>query len=337
MGRSLVLELPINVPNNMPHIGTVKTCLHVLQAVCTILSVAVIAPIIAIEKKYYGSSQTGPNYTLFAIIISTVTPIFLIYFPWMYDRKAKFKKLGKFCLKPRTTIVFSTFYSAIWMFAGIGMSVHATNATNCDIDTDLQETYGDTYNRDWTSQCNCAKAGVAFAWTICLLWLSTLICSGIILWNEKQWMRKNFQEHRMNKQNALQTHESKHEEGVIVDYGSKLESGSPPFQPAQLTGNNQVSPYATPINQTPNIHQYHPQQDPVITPYTSPVHQPPYHNHHHQEQEQHQSVRFNSPVQLMANTGEAAMPSAYYQSPHNPNSSTPMAMPQPMQYNQQPF
>ncbi|KAL0075040.1 hypothetical protein J3Q64DRAFT_1385228 [Phycomyces blakesleeanus] len=337
MGRSLVLELPINVPNNMPHIGTVKTWLHILQAICTILSVSVVAPIIAIEKKYYGSSQTGPNYTLFAIIISTVTPIFLIYFPWMYDRKAKFKKLGKFCLKPRTSIVFSSFYSTIWMFAGIGMSVHATNANNCSIDTDLEETYGDTYNRDWTSQCNCAKAAAAFAWTICLLWFSSLICSGIILWNEKQWVRKNFQEHKSNKQNALQTHESKHEETLSVDdYGSKLENGSPPFQHAQLTGSNQVSPYATPVNQTPNTYQnYHHQQvDPAITPYTSPVYQ-------QQQQQQQQSVRFNSPMPLLGNSAEAPMTHAYYQSPEyvnpQPHSSTPMTMPQPTQYNQQSF
>lgn len=56
MGReNLSLELPVTVPDNMPHLATVKAWIHVVQAVLTVLTVCVVAPVIAIEIKYYVS------------------------------------------------------------------------------------------------------------------------------------------------------------------------------------------------------------------------------------------------------------------------------------------
>ncbi|KAI8367550.1 uncharacterized protein BYT42DRAFT_477020, partial [Radiomyces spectabilis] len=196
-------ELPISVPENMPHLGTAKVWLHISQVITTFMTICMVAPIISTESRFYGGSQPGPNYTLFVAIISIAIPIILIYFPWMYDRKNKFKKLGKFCLKPRTNMIFTSFYSVLWGTAGIAITVHANNPDHCNFDGEMQENYGNDYTSAWTTQCNLAKAAAGFTWITCLLWVATLICTLIIFWNEKQLIQKNLRTHEMNKQAAL--------------------------------------------------------------------------------------------------------------------------------------
>ncbi|KAI8143022.1 hypothetical protein BJV82DRAFT_669149 [Fennellomyces sp. T-0311] len=196
------LELPITVPDNMPHLGTVKVWAHLSQVVLTLLTICTVAPVIATEIRFYSGSQAGPNWTLFVAIFTSWIPVLLVYFPWAYDRKNKFKRIGKFCLKPRTNLIFTGFGSLMWAAAGIAMAVHANNPDHCNIDSERAADDGD-YASAWSAQCNCAKAAAGFAWITCLMWIATLICSVIIFWNEKQLIQKNLREHQQNKQEAL--------------------------------------------------------------------------------------------------------------------------------------
>lgn len=50
---SMKLDMPVNVPDNMPHLSSVKAWFHIGQAVLTILVICVIAPVIATEIKFY--------------------------------------------------------------------------------------------------------------------------------------------------------------------------------------------------------------------------------------------------------------------------------------------
>lgn len=77
----------------------------------------------------------------------------------MYEKHNKFKRLGKFCIKNRTNIIFCTFYTFLWATAGIAITVHSNDASNCAFDPELIEAYGDAYNGAWGTQVNrsCVK------------------------------------------------------------------------------------------------------------------------------------------------------------------------------------
>lgn len=132
-------------------------------------------------------------------------------------------------MKPRTNLIFTAFNSVIWATAAIAMTVHANDASNCNLDSGLEES-DDSYASAWTQQvyylwhigvffiisldfliindnnqkCNCAKAAAAFTWITCFSWLVTLVCSVIFFWHEKQLVQKNLKEHEMNKQATAQ-------------------------------------------------------------------------------------------------------------------------------------
>lgn len=70
----------------------------------------------------------------------------------MYEKHNKFKRFGKFCLKNRTNIIFCSFHSFLWATAGIAITVHSNDASNCAFNPDFIETYGDDYNSSWGTQ-----------------------------------------------------------------------------------------------------------------------------------------------------------------------------------------
>lgn len=108
-----------------------------------------------VNITYYclqGASQPGPNYTLFVGLASIVIPVCMVLFPWLYESKGKFRHFGKFFLKPRTSLIFTGFYTGFWCTAGIAMTVHANNPDHCNLDSDLQKSYGDDYTSSWSSQ-----------------------------------------------------------------------------------------------------------------------------------------------------------------------------------------
>ncbi|KAG0179948.1 hypothetical protein DFQ29_001456 [Apophysomyces sp. BC1021] len=311
MGRSLNLELPVSVPDNMPHVGTAKAWIHVVQV---------------------HGSQPGPNWTLLVAITSIVIPICLVYFPWAYDRQSKFKKLGKFFLKPRTNVIFTSFYSVLWASAGISITVHANNPAHCNFDSALQKDYGDEYMSAWTTQCNLAKATAGFAWITCLMWVATLLCTLIIFWSEKQSVRNNMKEHEMNKQLALnmqQEEDARQYQSAHKSYYNEEESDLGGGRPQSF---EQARPLHAPV---PPVHHASPFESPYDPPvgaeqphnsyyHTSPT---PIHPMPEQTDYAYQEYRQHTPEQ-------AHIVQQPYQSPP-PVSYTPMPMPEPSVYAQQ--
>lgn len=84
--------------------------------------------------------------------MSLAVPIALIVFPTIYDRQGKFRRLGKFCLKPRTNLIFCGFYTVLWITCGIAITVHANNPDNCNLFDDKQDDFGDDYRNAWPTQ-----------------------------------------------------------------------------------------------------------------------------------------------------------------------------------------
>ncbi|KAI9491922.1 hypothetical protein BDB00DRAFT_766313 [Zychaea mexicana] len=244
----------------MPHLSTVKVWLHLSQIVLTLLTICTVAPVIATEIRFYGGSQAGPNWTLVVAVFTIWIPLLLVYFPWAYDRKNKFKRIGKFCLKPRTNLIFTGFCSLMWAAAGIAMAVHANNPEHCNVDSELADSDGD-YASAWSAQCNCAKAAAGFSWITCFIWIATLICSVIIFWNEKQLIQKNLRDHERNKQEAAsaQQDEEMAESDVMMDHGVEHEEEHAKYQVAtavttdvpQQPQQQQQFPYNTYYHQSP--------------------------------------------------------------------------------------
>lgn len=53
MGQSFNVELPVSVPAGLPQSNTIKSILHILQVLCTFITVCVIASVISTEMKFY--------------------------------------------------------------------------------------------------------------------------------------------------------------------------------------------------------------------------------------------------------------------------------------------
>ncbi|KAI7849408.1 hypothetical protein BDC45DRAFT_520699 [Circinella umbellata] len=283
------IDLPVTVPDNMPHLSTIKVWLHFFQFLCGFIALWTVVPVISAENKFYGGSQAGPNWTLFVAIFTIWIPPLLIYFPWTYHRKNKFKRIGKFALKPRTNLIFTAFCSLTWASAGIAMAVHANNPDNCNIDSERAKSDSD-YESAWPAQCNSAKAAAGFSWITCFLCLGTLICSVIIFWNEKQLIHKNLREHEQNKQETLAEQEEGHAT-LMVEHDQEEEEHAK-YQVA-TAGATDVAP-----TQHTDYYQHHPQQTPTLPshyPPMGPTPTPPI----HQQQQQYPSYPIEATTSTM--------------------------------------
>ncbi|KAI9254471.1 hypothetical protein BDA99DRAFT_518497 [Phascolomyces articulosus] len=254
------IDLPVTVPDNMPNLNSIKVWLHIFQFFCGFIALWTVVPVISAENRFYGGSQAGPNWTLVVSLLTIWIPPLLIYFPWMYHRKNKFRRVGKFALKPRTNMIFTAFCSMMWGSAAIAMTVHANNPDNCNIDTERAADDGE-YESAWSIQCNAAKAAAGFSWITCILCLGTLFCSGIILWNEKQLIQRNLREHERSKQEASSL--AQQEEGVMdPEEHEQHEEEHAKYQVATAV--------TTDVPQHTNYYHHH--QTPTPTP---PPHYPP--------------------------------------------------------------
>ncbi|KAI8341287.1 hypothetical protein BC941DRAFT_416420 [Chlamydoabsidia padenii] len=274
MGKGFTLEVPVNVPANMPWLSRVKMGFHFAQFFMTFLTLCVVGPLISTESKYYGGSQPGPNYTLAMGILSIGIPVILIYFPWAYEHQNKFKKIGKFALKPRTNMIFTSFYSVIWATCGIAMSVHSNNPSNCALDGNLQKSYGDDYVNAWATQCNLGKAGAAFAWITCIMWIGAWICTMIIFWNEKQLIQQNIKETKQNRLSVLEEQQHHQQESPFKNpsyYGDE-EDDIGGMRPQSF---EQARPLHTVTPPPHNIPQQHYESSPFEDP---SYYQPPPHS-----------------------------------------------------------
>ncbi|CEP16691.1 hypothetical protein [Parasitella parasitica] len=199
------LDVPVDLSEQTTDkLELAKKIIHLVIGACGILTICIVAPLIATEARYLGAGVAGPNYTLFVALVSLPVPFLLVYLPWMYEKHNKFKRLGKFCLKNRTNIIFCGFNTFLWATAGIAITVHSNNPSNCALNSDFTEAYGDTYTSAWATQCNLAKVSAGFAWITCILWLVTLAITGISFWKEKSLIQQRLNEHRINKQSKLE-------------------------------------------------------------------------------------------------------------------------------------
>ncbi|KAI7865596.1 hypothetical protein BDF14DRAFT_998242 [Spinellus fusiger] len=207
MGQTLEFEVPLSIPDRMPRLETIKMGLHGGQILTSFLTVCMVGPIIGILHNVYGSSHAALNWTLFVFFFTFATPFGLVFFPWAYEHKSKFKTLAKFFLKPRTSIIFSVVSTVLWGTAGIATTVYSSQASTCQLDPALEKERGDSYRAEWINQCNLSKAAAGFAWMTCILWAFALVCSLLMSLNEKQAMRKLMKEHVQNRQSMNQGHE----------------------------------------------------------------------------------------------------------------------------------
>ncbi|KAI8136663.1 hypothetical protein BJV82DRAFT_638648 [Fennellomyces sp. T-0311] len=356
MGQSFNFEMPsVKTPNGMPGVTTIKNILHMLQVLCTFITLCVVAPIIATEIRYYGGSQPGPNWTLFVCIFSMGVPVCLVVFPWIYDKNGKFRRLGKFCMKPRTNLIFTGFYTGLWATAGIAMTVHANNPDHCNLDSELVEA-DDGYAGAWSSQCTCGKVSAGFSWTTCILWLLSLACTLVIFFKEKQLIQKNLKQHESNKQATLQMQQQQQQQESDDDMYGEPAGRHGGYRPAgyyedeegeDLGGMRPQSfEQARPLHDaTPPMHYQQPappqpQQSPFDSPYDPPAAdphrmsygyaqpQPPYDPHGGPEQSPFDDF-YHAPDPHGAPYGRSPSPTQH----HRAQSPVPMAMPDPTQYN----
>ncbi|KAG1309315.1 hypothetical protein G6F64_005412 [Rhizopus arrhizus] len=263
------LEVPVDLSERTSgFLDTAKKVLHLVTLATTLLTICVVAPMIATEARYLGGGKPGPNYTLFVSIISLPIPFFLVYFPWMYEHHNKFRRPGKFCLKNRTNLIFCGFNSFLWATAGIASAVYSNDASACTVDSDLRETYGDDYVSSWGTQCNLSKVTAAFAWITCVIWLSTLVCTVLSFWKEKQDIQHRLNEHRISKQSTLheETYTEKHVESVYQkeETTHHYETSSPFNDSAQQIQYQQHTVYD---NSNITQHQYSPYSGNHSSPY----------------------------------------------------------------------
>ncbi|CAO3587631.1 unnamed protein product [Absidia cylindrospora] len=244
----------------------VKTWIHILQVISTLLSVSMVAPVIAVQLRFKGSSAPGPNYVLFVIVFTFLIPIFLALFPWLYETKNQMKRCGKFFLKPRTNLIFSGFYSLLWMTAGIAITTYSFNPDTCTLDSNQK---ANDYSSAWTAQCNCAKAAVAFVWLTCLLWIITLFMAIIVFWKQKQLVQKNLQHMANAKPETVEMETEVLDQNVESPPTDNNHHHSSPPMPYQQSSspNNHTSPVD---------HHYHHQQQYSANNMTPPMHEPYY-------------------------------------------------------------
>ncbi|KAI9018080.1 hypothetical protein CLU79DRAFT_761636 [Phycomyces nitens] len=318
MGRVVQIDVPLSVPDSMPHLATVQIALHGAQILLSFLAVCMIGPVIGILNKYNGGSDPAPNWSLFVFFATFGTPFCIVFFPWAYERKTKFKKLAKFFLKPRTNIVFGIFDSVLWATAGIAMTVYSNKDSTCSFDAEKEETFGSSYTGSWATQCNLAKAAAAFSWMTCILWTISLVCSLIDSFREKQAMRNNKKEQSLNRQSAaFQT--DFEEEHVGKNYRPVQSFGGERFdgQAATAQGSPFDSPYDPPAEQKQEVPQSH--QDSYY--HSSPM------APHEQHQYSYQDYRQEGRPEPSAPFSDYQAQPGQYQSPA-PLSFSPMPMPE---------
>ncbi|KAI8065909.1 hypothetical protein BC940DRAFT_303178 [Gongronella butleri] len=166
-----------------------KLWLHGAHVAVCLLTVVLLVPTIIIQNQNGGSSA-AVNYDMFVAVFTTFIPICMALFPWMYESKNKAKKAGKFFLKARTQMIFSSFYALLWLTGGIAITVQALNPASCATDR------GDA----WTSQCRLGYAAMATTWLNCLLWLVALVSALIVFVKEKRMTQKKIKQQQQQQQ-----------------------------------------------------------------------------------------------------------------------------------------
>ncbi|KAI8340604.1 hypothetical protein BC941DRAFT_510910 [Chlamydoabsidia padenii] len=242
--------------------------LHVLQVIFTLLSVCMVAPVIAIQITFKGSSAPGPNYTLFVIILTFLIPVCLAFFPWMYDTKNHLKGCGKFFARPRTSLILTCFCSLLWLTAGIAITTFALKPDTCTLENNDSSA--------WIAQCNCAKVAIVFVWSTCLFWVITMIMAMVVFLKQKQLARKHL-EHKVkiNQDDPVQVEVM---EGIVDHTPSVDPTLSPPYPTYYTTYEPSAPPIQYPLSSTPQYYSDTPPLQQPLAVMPDPQH---YRHQHH--------------------------------------------------------
>ncbi|KAI9306049.1 hypothetical protein BJ944DRAFT_57317 [Cunninghamella echinulata] len=273
--------------------------------------------------------SAAANYTLFVAIFTFIIPIFLVLFPWLYENKNKFKRCGKFFLKPRTNLIFAIAYFILWATAGIAISVYAFNPNSCTLDPNQKS---DNYSSSWNAQCNIAKVAMGFVWFDCLLWLISLLFATFIFWKQKHLVQKNLKQVNMNTQQTIDL------ETEIIDHSNNNDNMG-----ADDTIHNNVNENDHHVQenyqheesyQHQENYQSHPQQH---YSHDSSINNMNQINYHHQQQQQQQQINHVSsyePHHFQSAAPYNVSSSSFHPPPpqHYPTNNTPT---QPMMYHSQ--
>ncbi|ORX44107.1 hypothetical protein DM01DRAFT_1411418 [Hesseltinella vesiculosa] len=168
-----------------------KLWLHGLQVVVSLLTIILLIPVIIIQNQAQGWSAAAVNYVMFVAAFTSIIPVCLAFFPWLYESKNRLKRIGKFFMKPRTILIFSSFYAVLWMTAGIAMTVQALNPSSCAQDK----------GSAWISQCRLGYVTMGTAWLNCVLWLISLVVGLIVFFQQKRLTHK-----KLKKQQTQEHH-----------------------------------------------------------------------------------------------------------------------------------
>ncbi|CAO3663302.1 unnamed protein product [Rhizopus stolonifer] len=185
MAFSDQFDLRYDVPENWPNLGLYKISFHICQIIFATLIFFLVLPIISAEKYYYDASQTAPNYILCLVLISTPVAVLLALCPWPRFHKDELSRIWRFFLRPRTSAIFTGFFSIIWFLGVLSITSHVNDISNCKLDLKLKKQDPD-YVKIWANQCHCAKAVTAFSCIVFFIWLASALCSIILLWHEKK-------------------------------------------------------------------------------------------------------------------------------------------------------
>ncbi|KAI8332094.1 hypothetical protein BC941DRAFT_437518 [Chlamydoabsidia padenii] len=120
------------------------------------------------------------------------------------------KRCGKFFMKPRTNLIFTSFYSLLWVTAGIAATTYALNPDTCNLDSNIN---ADGYESGWTAQCNCAKVAMVLVWITCVLWIITMVMALVVFWKQKQMSYHNHQQVVKLQQESEELDNNKVDEG----------------------------------------------------------------------------------------------------------------------------
>ncbi|KAG0745693.1 hypothetical protein G6F57_009017 [Rhizopus arrhizus] len=172
-------NLNYDLPDEWPNLGIFKIMLHATQILVGFLVLFLVTPVISAERQYDGSSQASPNYVLTIALFSMSIASLLALCPWPHE---KCSRLWRFFLRPRTSLVFTGFFSSAWL---IGMISATTHAAHCTLSDTLRK-QDNRYSTLWIHQCACAKAVAVFSWIDFFLWLATAMMSVILFWQEKK-------------------------------------------------------------------------------------------------------------------------------------------------------
>ncbi|ORX57025.1 hypothetical protein DM01DRAFT_1382402 [Hesseltinella vesiculosa] len=300
--QDFIVDIPVNVTEKLPWLSRVKFVLHCIEFALIFLTICIIAPLIADEVKSHGGSSPAPNYTLVVCIFTVTAPIVLVYFPWAYEHQNKFKKFGKFAMKPRTNLIFDAFNVVVWGSAGIAMTVHANSGVDCSD----------------SNMCNLSRTGAAFAWLTCLVWLGSLICTTLVFWNEKSIIQQNLKQSRHDRLQALES-QAQQEQDDFDDnayHRPKYEMEEDDIGGMRPQSFEQARPLQTPPLQPPHHQQGQPAYDP------------------HYQQPAHEGSPFEDPAYYHP---PAPQPSAPYDpyDPHQQGLNSGFSMPDPARYGAQ--